>query len=348
MKFIDLHCDSITKIQKKKGSFEDEESMHVTLPAMINVGEKLQVFACCIINGETPNDAFKRGLATVQDIQTLIETYNHNLTLVEKSEDILSSCNSTEKTGILIGMEGADPLEGDVDKMNTFFDQGVRLLTLAWSDNPFCGTVFGSGSGLTDKGRKLVELCEKLGIIVDVSHASDQAFYDLLPIAKKPFIASHSNSRTICPNTRNLTDDMIRKIADRGGLIGLTFGSAFLSPESFEQEKESRDLFLAAVHSRDKSMEDAMEERRKALKGIARPPMKWLLTHVQHIMNKGGDEVLGFGSDFDGIMSTPAGIDGVQSFPAIVDLLHGGGIRARQIDKICWENSSRVFTELLH
>ncbi|MFC1862866.1 dipeptidase [Thermodesulfobacteriota bacterium] len=346
MKFIDLHCDTITKIQKLETDFETPGTMDVTLPEMDKAGVCLQVFACCNIGEQSPEQEFETCLEMVKGVKSLVETHKDKLFLVQNTEEAESACLSDDKIGILIAIEGAAALNGDPEKIKFFFDQGVRLLTLAWSDNPFCGSVFGNGSGLTDKGKNLVELCEALGIIVDVSHASDQAFYDLLPIAKRPFVASHSNARTICPNERNLTDDMIHKISDQGGLIGINFASEFLSPETYEQGDEARKIFEAATKAKEIPYDEAMKKIIKIMDKIPRPSIEWIPRHVKHIINHGGEDCVCFGSDFDGIVSKPEGVDGVGSFPKIADHLQKEGLIPRQIEKIYRENAARIFKYL--
>lgn len=346
MKFIDLHCDTIMRIMSNRGDFNKAGDMHVTLPDMIDAGVVLQVFACCIINNRNAEQRFSTCLDMVKGIRSVIESNKDHLFLVRNAEDVESANGSDGKIGILIGIEGAAPLDGDAEKIIPFFEQGVRLLTIVWNDNPFCGSVFGDQSGLTEKGRELIHLCETLGIIIDVSHASDQGFYDILSSVTKPFVASHSNSREICPNSRNLTDDMICKIAENGGVIGINFGSEFISPETYEQSSSTRKKFMAAIKSKQISSSEAMKEGSKIMESIPRPSMDWVRRHIQHIIDKGGEDCICFGSDFDGILSMPDGIEGVSSFPKIAELLHAEGFTPGMIDKICWKNSSRILSHL--
>lgn len=112
---------------------------------------------------------------------------------------------------------GADPLEGNAENLRHFYDLGVRDIIPAWKDNPFSGTAFGTNTPLTAEGIKLIELAEELRVMVDVSHLSDAAFESVLEVATRPFIASHSNCRALCPTLRNLTDEMISTLSDHGG-----------------------------------------------------------------------------------------------------------------------------------
>ena len=228
-----------------------------------------------------------------------------------------------------------------------FYQRGVRLLTIAWDDNEFCGTVFGNKGGLTKPGEQLIRYCNDLGVIVDVSHASDMAFYDIASMTKIPFAASHSNARQVCPNDRNLSDDMIRVIADRGGIIGLTYGSGFISPEYYKHEKVNRDRILKGLKDRTITLQDARKISRKALSNLTDASLSLLVDHARHILNVGGENCLGLGSDFDGVDSLPRTISGVQSLPNLIREMEKQGISSRIIDKICYENAYQYFQDIL-
>ena len=168
--------------------------------------------------------------------------------------------------------------------------------------------------GLTEKGREMVEEMERLGIIPDVSHLSDAGFYDVLAITKKPFVASHSNARAVCPSVRNMTDDMIRRLAGRGGVMGLNFCADFLEEKPFGEKNPG------------------------TIEAIVR--------HAKHIANVGGIEVLGLGSDFDGI-DTNEGLPGVQSMEKLWHALHGAGFPEDALDRIFCGNVLRVYRDTL-
>ena len=168
--------------------------------------------------------------------------------------------------------------------------------------------------GLTETGIVFVQEMEKLGMIVDVSHMSDAGFYDVLKYTEKPFVASHSNARAICPCARNLSDDMIRRLAGRGGVMGLNFCADFLT---------------------------------QVLPGERNPgTIAAVVDHARHIVSVGGEECLGLGSDFDGI-DTHAELTGADRIERLADALKKGGFTERQLDKIFGENVLRVYRELL-
>ncbi len=237
MKFFDLHCDTIQKIVEEDAKFTDEEGLHLNLSGVISSNTIAQVFACFVFGAKNPNKEFEVCNCFIDAIEELVVTHNDRLIITTSAKELQDVINSDNKTAVIIAIEGATPLKGDAKLIEHFYNRGVRLLTIAWDDNEFCGTVFGNQGGLTPPGEELIRYCNELGIIVDISHASDQTFYDIASITKIPFVASHSNARQVCPNNRNLTDDMIKIIGERGGIIGLTYGSGFISPEYYKHEK---------------------------------------------------------------------------------------------------------------
>ena len=220
--------------------------------------------------------------------------------------------------------------KGDISKLHQLYDMGVRMLTLTWNYPNELGApnlnstkrkeadnyLFtpNTRDGLTEVGREFVSEMESLGMIVDVSHLSDAGFYDVLECTHKPFAASHSNAREVCGCVRNLTDDMIRKLADRGGCMGLNFYADFLKT-------------VPAGSPNPGAIEDVVR-------------------HALHITKVGGIEVLGFGSDFDGI-DTNEGLPGVQSIGLLWDALHKAGFHESELDMIFYENVLRVYRDTL-
>ncbi len=346
MKFFDLHCDTIRKIVEEGYDVGASSDLHVSLSGMISSNVAAQVFACFVHGSDRFDNPFQACNAYIDSIENMIGAHNDRLALATSSKALSLVLESSGRTAVIIAIEGATPLMGKVEMLEHFYKRGVRLLTIAWDDNEFCGTVFGNNSGLTKLGEHLIRYCNELGVIVDVSHASDKAFYDIAAITKTPFLASHSNARKICPNNRNLNDDMIRIIAQRGGIIGLVFGSGFISSEYYQHEKANRDRVIKGLKDKTMTFQDVREISRKTLAGLTDAPLSLLVEHAKHILNVGGEDCLGLGSDFDGVDSLPQGVDGVQSLPLIVMEMERMGIASRIIDKICYQNTFRFFNEV--
>jgi len=347
MKFFDLHCDTITRIFKEEKDFTANKDLHVNLPGIISSNTVAQVFACFVFATGDPEKDFTFCNEYIDGIEALMATHQDRLLPVLSSGHLDRAVESENKTGIVIAIEGATPLKGDPGLLEYFYDRGVRLLTIAWNDNEFCGTVFGKKGGLTKKGEELVLFCNELGVIVDVSHASDKAFYDIASITEVPFAASHSNARAVCPNDRNLTDDMIALIAGRGGIIGLTYGSGFISPEYYKTEKLNRVRVLKGLKDKTINVEDARKISHKALSKLRNASLDQLVAHAGHILDIGGEDCLALGSDFDGVDSLARNISGVQSLPILVREMENQGISPRVIEKICFKNAHRYFQDIL-
>ena len=246
------------------------------------------------------------------------------------------------RTAVIASLESADPLQGEVDNLGAFHDAGVRLITFAWGDNEFLGSAYGGGGGLTAKGADLVEACEEKRVLVDVSHASDKAFWDICRVAKRPFAASHSDCRQLCPAPRNLTDEMIRALAKRGGVMGITLAPGFLSTTYRNAEAPLDEQFKDVMMS---GSEETVRAYSEALAAIPRPPLELIVDHVRHALKVGGEDAVGLGGDLDGVEVLPAGLDGVGDYPRIAQLLKAAGLRPAQIDKVCWGNFARLFKE---
>jgi membrane dipeptidase len=356
MRFFDAHCDAVMHIEE--GDFDfvaGEGSGHMDLPRLLAAGHSAQVFAIFAAASYYPGRdlcAFaERAIAAIHgwavasdgrmrvalsraEAQGLAKRISPAPLLPSSSAPLLA----------IIGLEGADPLEGRAERLRHFYDLGVRLVIPAWDDNAFSGSSAGPGDGLTAEGFKLIELCQELGVMVDVSHASDAAFEQIRQIVRGPFVASHSNCRALCPAPRNLTDAQIRALADRGGVMGINLAPDFLSPEYLI----SWDAVMAPVRHADAATRQRLREAAgQQLRAIPRPGVDWIARHVRHAIAIGGEACIGLGGDLDGISFMPAGIDGVEGYPLIPEALAAAGLTESQIEKVCWRNMARVFGEVL-
>jgi membrane dipeptidase len=347
MKFFDLHCDTIMRIIEEGLDFASDSDLHVNLNGLEASNTIVQVFACFVHDANYPGRCFEACDKYIDSIENLVRAHGDRLVQVRNSQELGKVEDRENRTGVIVAIEGAAPLMGNPENLEHFYRRGVRVLTIAWDDNEFCGTVFGSKTGLTESGKTLVRLCHDLGIVVDVSHASDIGFYDIAAIADSPFVATHSNARAVCPNERNLTDDMIAVIARRGGIIGLTYGSGFISPEYYSREKAVRDKILAKMKRGEINFQQAGRISREALSDLEPARIAQLVDHALHIINKGGEDCLALGSDFDGVDSLPYGITGTGSLDMLVDEMQRRKIASRIIDKICCVNAFRFFNEAM-
>ncbi len=343
MKFFDTHCDTAMKVLDGELDFlAGNGDGHISLPRLIETGSYAQIFACCVISEYHAGEERARAERMIKTVYEMAEASSERLHVALTSNDVCASCNGDGTIAALIGLEGADPLEGKAENLRLFFDLGVRDIIPAWQDNPFSGTAFGSNTPLTKEGIKLIELAEELRVMVDVSHISDSAFQTLVQVAKRPFIASHSDCRALCPSLRNLTDDMIRTLSDRGGVMGINLSPSFLDPDYYAQS------FPRWQRARAGDVTQEEKDRLRAeVAAIPRPAIDWVSRHVMHAIAVGGEDVIGLGGDLDGISNTPQGIDSIVDYAKIPDLLLSAGLNARQVDKVCYRNFQRVFDEVL-
>ena len=342
MKFFDAHCDTAKRVLDGEVDFSRPDGGgHVSLPEMLAAGIRCQIFAVFVLSRDHPGEERARAEEMIATVFRLAEESQGKMEVVTTAEELRQSF-SHGPMAALIGLEGADPLQGRAENLLRFFELGVRNLIPAWLDNPFSGTAFGSDRPLSPEGEKLVQLAEELGVMVDVSHLSDSAFWRTLEVTEKPVIASHSNCRALCPSPRSLTDRMIRALADRGGALGINLSSGFLDPEYYER---ARPLVKRSLQPGLPAGEKV--RLREELKKIPRPELGWIARHVRHAIQVGGEDVIGLGGDLDGISATPQGIETVADYALLPELLERAGLVPRQVEKVCYGNFLRVFSEVL-
>ena len=340
--FFDAHCDTALKVLDGVADFvSGEGSPHVTYQGMQHGDVRAQIFAAYALNARHPGKTADRVFGMIDAVRKMAEASDGGMRIACSGDAIRDAFRGGPMAAIL-GIEGADCLEGRAENLRQFVDAGVRDLIFAWADNPFSGTVFGDNGPLTDEGRELLALAEELRVMVDVSHISDSAFVSVCDASTRPFIASHSNCRHVCPHPRNLTDAMIRALADRGGVMGINLALYFLDPEYCAKASALQD-----EARRPGIGEEEKEALRAQVLALPRPGIEKVGPHVIHAINVGGEDCIGMGGDLDGIPQTPVGIDGVADYQRIVDVLGQAGLTDRQIEKFCYLNFVRVFGDVL-
>ncbi len=341
--FVDAHCDAPMKVVDSGADFiRGDARLHVVLPALETADVRVQVFASCAVYPDTPPEhVTERGLAMVDAVWKMAAASGGRMAVATCAADVRRALEG-KPIAAIIALEGADPLEGKAENLRGLSARGVRSVIFAWKDNEFSGTAFGAGHGLTREGERLLGLAEQLSIAVDVSHLSDRAFADVAGAATRPFIASHSNCRSLCPHPRNLTDAMIRELANRGGVMGINFAPHFLASESATAYAALRAEAAAGGDGPDVRAEIAA--RRRAL---PRPSLEHVARHVLHAIQVGGEDSVGLGGDLDGVDVLPAGLDSVEDYIKLRSLFREAGLTKRQIEKVCVVNFARAFEELL-
>ena len=256
-----------------------------------------------------------------------------------------------------LGMENGAPIESDLDNVKYFFDRGIRYITLTHSlDNEICDSSYDTSEdtwdGLSPFGEQVVQEMNKWGIMIDVSHISDKAFYDVMNLTQAPVIASHSSCRKFTPGfMRNMNDDMIKLLAEKEGVIQINFGSSFLSKTSQDQFSEIKTSLEEYRAAEGLSENDSTYVAYAAQYLIDMDPFEEIKTvadHIDHVVAIAGIDYVGLGSDFDGVgNSLPKGLKDVSMYPNLIYELLMRGYSDEDIEKICSQNVFRVWEETL-
>ncbi len=321
MYIADLHCDTILNIFREDGCCLKRNNSHIDCEKLKKGEYVLQNFAMFTDFGKKES--------TFDFVNKMIDKYYNEL---DKNKDLIMPVFSygdiernikDGKISAVLTIEEGAVCEGSVDKLRSLYSRGVRMMTFTWNytnclaspnSKEDKGSFVNVENGLTEKGFEILEEMEKLGIIADVSHLSDKGFYDVAKASKKPFVASHSNSREICCHPRNLTDDMIKIISDKNGVVGLNYCNSFLS-NNFAPDS-----------------------------GIN---IQEFIPHIKHIVDVGGEDCIALGTDFDGIDHPPIQIDNASKQQSFVSLLEQSGFKESFIEKICYKNVLRLYKEML-
>ena len=258
------------------------------------------------------------------------------------------------KISLPMGMENGSPVQGSLDTLRTFYERGIRYITLAHSQsNHISDSSYDlrrQWKGLSPFGKEMVLEMNKLGIIVDISHVSDAAFYQAVDISIAPVIASHSSLRTFTPGfERNMNDDMIKVLAKNQGVIMINFGSSFVSPvaRSWRDNRTQKADELAKVFGKDSQEVKDFEEEYNTDSPYPFATLDIVLDHIDHVVKLVGIDYVGIGSDYDGVGdSLPINLKDVSDFPNLVEGLLERGYSENDIKKILNENVLRVWREV--
>jgi membrane dipeptidase len=303
------------------------------------------VFVDSIYQGEA---ATRRTTALIEKIRQVCDQYPQDLQLVDSAAAVDATVASG-KIAVLMGIEGGQAINNDLKNLAQFYHAGVRYLGLTWSNTNDWADAAGDvarHNGLTDFGRQVVKEMNRLGMLVDVSHVSDKTFYDVLAVATKPVIASHSSCRALTNHPRNMTDDMLRALAKQGGVCCINFYSLFID-EAYRQRNVRYPKPGAAIPPQANLDDWAARRFQRFLQTTKNPapPLKSLIDHLDHAVKVAGIDHVGLGSDFDGVDSLPMGMQDAAQLPQITRELAARGYSASDIRKILGGNLMRVLRQ---
>ncbi len=307
---FDFHCDTALALlgedMNSAGSLR-KNNLHIDLERASRLGGYAQCFACFTTpmmedwHHVSPIVAFEREIATLQREFDK----NKDLISIAYTPDEIEENRKNGKMSAILTLEGTAGFGYDPELLETMSLIGFRISSLGWNErNPLTGSHM-TGEGLTDKGREYVAEAQRLGILVDVSHISDQGFWDIMKITNAPIIATHSNSRAVCSNSRNLTDDMFRAICETGGIAGYNVCDEFTAERN--------------------------------------PTIDTICDHIFHFLELDpSGKHIALGGDLDGVEKMAEGFEGVQSYPVLAQRLLERGLSEDMVMDIFWNNAIGV------
>ena len=312
MKFpvFDLHCDTALALSSPKESSAGgllKNQLHIDLERASKLPGYCQCFACFTTPAmeqwmqKKPEDVFERELSV---IVSQIEMNKDLICQAYSAKDVEENRNNGKMSAILT-IEGPAGFGFDPALLEMLWRVGFRISSLGWNEHNVLTGSHVTGGGLSDLGREYVKEAQRLGMFVDVSHISDEGFWDIMKITEKPVIATHSNSRFVCNHSRNLTDDMFKAICQTGGLAGFNQCAPFVGEK---------------------------------------PTLDTVCDHICHFLELDPEgKHIALGGDLDGCDELPAGFDGVQSYPAMAQALLDRGVGEKIVENIYWNNAMEVF-----
>ena len=315
MSLIDLHCDTLSALYKngEKASLT-ENDLCVNIKGLRQGNSLAQFFACYVNAKESEGEEMWE------------KSYQQVLGMIDRMEEECGKCpdiriaknasqireNQREgRISAVLTVEEGGVLNGKPERIRTLYEKGIRLITLTWNyENSLAGSHM-TGQGLSARGAAYVRAAQQLGMLVDVSHASDEAFWQVCRMTQGPILASHSNSRAVCPESRNVTDGMYAAICETGGVVGLNFYTEFL--------------------------------------GRGQVDFETVWHHLDHFLQLAGDDRhVALGADLDGCDSLPDGFTGVASYPALAAYLADRGLGEETLRRLYFENLMGVYRQCMN
>ena len=333
MKVFDLHCDTLSELRRAEmrgdGQTFARNNGHIDLEKLEKGDYMLQCFAAFVnLADPTPGaDPLVTALEEIDVFKRMMERYSDRIAPVYRPEDIRKNAEAGKISGMLT-IEEAGCCKGSLGVLRRMYELGVRMMTLTWNhenelaspnvvpgNGPIWPCMPNTETGLKEKGFEFLAEMERLHIIADVSHLSDKGFWDIAEHSTRPFAASHSNCRALAPHTRNLTDEMIRALSERGGIAGLNYYAPFLDTDPTHPEN-------------------------------CRSTVEMIAKHAAHYKQVGGAQMIALGSDFDGI-DGPHQLENAAFLPLLADALRKEGFTEDEVEGIYYRNAMRFFEENL-
>ncbi len=353
---VDGHIDLPFRLNKEVFLFNKnidlnyETNGNFDIPKAKRGGLNCPFMAIYIPSEKKENEAYQFANSLIDLMENVIN-YNKDFNFAYSPTDVLENFKNG-RISLPMGMENGSALGNEIKNLDYFFKKGIRYITLTHAkNNQICDSSYENEKkwgGLSDFGKILIKKMNKIGMMVDVSHVSDDTFYDIVKISCKPIIASHSSPRALTPNfERNLSDDMIELIAKTNGVILINFGSSFVNSRSNKIFTEiNNKVEKWRVEKEFKNDDKETEKFKNILINKLKPfaDIEDVLDAIDHINNLVGDDYIGFGSDYDGLgNSLPQNLKDVSTYVNLIEGLIRRGYSEKSIEKICYKNFFRAW-----
>ena len=360
----DTHNDVLMRSMIGQNILTELPESHSDLVKFKKGGVDLQVFSVWVSPSKIdPEEYYNYANAIITQLEYLCSRvpdqwaipYNYQDIVYNDQHDILSC---------MIGVEGGHVIENDLSKLDALYDRGMRYLSLTWNNSTNWATSAKDETekgdslmfaGLTNFGQQVVRRCNDLGVMIDISHAGEQTFWDVLEISTKPIIASHSSVYTLCPHFRNLKDEQLLALEKNNGVVFVNFYPAYIDSTFSRKGKKIRQEFqpqldsLASLYEPESNelwyAENALLE--PSLSSVA-PNLDDVIDHIDYIADLIGVDHVGLGADWDGVEVLPVGIQNIAKLPSLTKKLIERGYSQRDIRKILGGNFKRVFKDVNH
>ena len=354
---LDTHDDTTQRLFSKDYDLgKQNPDGHVDIPRMREGGMNAIFFSIWIDGRITGPPAVQKALDQIDAVRENVKKYSKDMVLARTADDVRRA-HAQGKIAALMGVEGGHMIGNDIRMVRIFADLGVRYMTLShfyndeWADS---STDKPAHNGLTDFGKDIVREMNRQGMVVDISHVSDKTFYDALEVSKAPLLASHSSCRALCNHVRDMSDDMIKALAAKGGVIQINYEKSFIDQAYKDASEKETGGVVAHMSELTKSCNNdeacvSREMAKMQAKLTAEgklPHVSWerIIDHIDHAVKLVGAAHVGLGSDFDGA-DMPEGMEDCSKLPKITEALLRKGYSDGDIRKILGENTLRVMEQ---
>lgn len=349
---LDSHCDTPSQIYRLRDIGVRNAHGQVDFPKMKDGGVDGAFFALYVPSAFGPEKATSYAMELLAGVCDTLDRNRDKAVLVTNASEAYEA-KSKGLLSVFLGLENGSAIQKSIPLLRLFYRLGIRYMTLTHSGHneicDSCAPAAARWGGLSPFGREVVAEMNRLGMLIDVSHISDESFYDVLECSEKPVVATHSCCRALAHHRRNMTDEMIRALAAKGGIIQINFYPVFLD-DTFASRLEASGIEARGEAVEADFINDPADPAKRAawyavedeLAALDRPSYKRIADHIDHVVSLAGVEHVGLGSDFDGIAVTPSGMENVSCFHKILEELDRRGYSNNDIEKIAGGNFLRL------